>query len=38
LLRRIIFRELDAIRAGKPTKRWMKVETPIEMQKIAAVP
>jgi 5,5'-dehydrodivanillate O-demethylase oxygenase subunit len=38
LLRRIIFRELDAIRAGKPTKRWTKVETPIEMQKIAAVP
>jgi 5,5'-dehydrodivanillate O-demethylase len=29
LLRRIIFRELDAIRAGKPTKRWTKIDAPL---------
>jgi 5,5'-dehydrodivanillate O-demethylase len=27
LLRRIIFRELEAMRTGQPTKRWTKVET-----------
>jgi 5,5'-dehydrodivanillate O-demethylase len=31
LLRRIIFRELEALVAGKPTKHWTKIETPVEM-------
>lgn len=37
LLRRILFRELDAISAGKSTKEWKKIEEPVEMQKLAPV-
>lgn len=37
LLRRIIFRELDLMRAGKPTKRWKKIDAPAEMQRLAPV-
>jgi 5,5'-dehydrodivanillate O-demethylase len=37
LLRRIIFRELDAIRAGKPAKRWKKIEAPAVMQRLEPV-
>jgi 5,5'-dehydrodivanillate O-demethylase len=35
LLRRIIFREIEAIRTGKPTKRWTKIDAPLEMQRLA---
>jgi 5,5'-dehydrodivanillate O-demethylase len=31
LLRRIIFRELDAIEAGQPPKQWRRVEGPLPM-------
>ena len=31
LLRKIIFRELDAIEDGKPPKRWRRVEGPLPM-------
>lgn len=37
LLRRIIFRELDAIRAGKPAKRWTKIAAPAVMQRLEPV-
>jgi 5,5'-dehydrodivanillate O-demethylase len=32
LLRRILFRELEAIRTGAPTKAWTRIEEPIRMQ------
>jgi 5,5'-dehydrodivanillate O-demethylase len=35
LLRRILFRELEAMRAGRPTKRWTKIPAPPEMQRLA---
>jgi 5,5'-dehydrodivanillate O-demethylase oxygenase subunit len=35
LLRRIIFRELEAIRRGQPTKHWKKIDAPVEMQRLA---
>ena len=31
LLRRIFFRELDALREGRPTKAWHKLEVPAEL-------
>jgi 5,5'-dehydrodivanillate O-demethylase len=37
LLRRIIFRELDAIRTGKPAKRWAKIAPPEVMQRLEPV-
>jgi 5,5'-dehydrodivanillate O-demethylase oxygenase subunit len=37
LLRRIIFRELDAIRAGRPPKRWAKIAPPEVMQRLEPV-
>ncbi len=37
LLRRILFRELDAIRAGAPPKRWTKIEAPAVMQRLEPV-
>lgn len=36
LLRRILFRELDAMREGRPTKRWTRLAAPVELQKIDA--
>ena len=37
LLRKIIFRELDAIRDGKPAKRWRKIDAPAVMQRLEPV-
>ncbi len=37
LLRRIIFREIDAIRAGTPPKRWTKIDAPAVMQRLEPV-
>ncbi len=34
LLRRIIFRELEAIRTGLPTKYWTKIAAPTIMQEL----
>jgi 5,5'-dehydrodivanillate O-demethylase len=36
LLRRIMFREIEAIRSGAPTKDWKRIETPIAMQSLTA--
>ena len=35
LIRRILFREIDAIRAGQPTKEWKRIETPVHLQTLA---
>jgi hypothetical protein len=32
LLRRILFRELEAMRAGQPTKHWAPVKDPVALQ------
>ena len=37
LFRRIFLRELDAIRAGTPPKRWTKIEAPAVMQRLESV-
>jgi 5,5'-dehydrodivanillate O-demethylase len=37
LLRRILFREMDAIRSGDPTKRWTRIEAPKVMQRLEPV-
>lgn len=37
LLRRILFRELDALAAGLPTKAWTRIETPPAMRKALGV-
>ena len=36
LLRRILIRELEAVRAGKPTKQWAKTDDPVRLQVLAA--
>jgi 5,5'-dehydrodivanillate O-demethylase len=36
LIRRILFREIDAIRNGQPTKEWKRIETPVHLQTLAA--
>ena len=36
ILRRIFFRELDAIRAGRPTKSWRKLEHAAELPEMLA--
>lgn len=35
VLRKILWRELDLLRAGKPTKRWRKLDRPAELPKQA---
>lgn len=34
LLRRILFREMEAIRTGQPTKAWQRIEAPKVMQQL----
>jgi 5,5'-dehydrodivanillate O-demethylase oxygenase subunit len=38
LLRRIFWRELDAIRAGRPTKAWRRLEQSSELPRQVAEP
>jgi 5,5'-dehydrodivanillate O-demethylase len=36
LLRRILFRELEALRSGRPTKHWVPLKNPVELQRLVA--